>query len=71
MRRDVGMLSDLLRLWPDLERDPEHAFAQLSIRHKALLLRILYERVELEGTGHGNGRRLKVVSCVPRSPRAV
>lgn len=50
---------------PQLTADPVSTLRQLGASRQGFLVRSLFRRIELEGSGHGNGRRVRVVRWKP------
>ena len=65
-RVDAELAVSLIRCAADFERDPSGEVAQLNANARAFLARALFDRIELLGAGHGNGRVIRVASLVPR-----
>jgi hypothetical protein len=74
-RLTVSHADAIITQAPQLVSDPVATLRQLGIAHQGFLVRALYSKVELEGTGHGNGRKMRAVwwqlnHLPPRSDRS-
>jgi hypothetical protein len=62
-RLAVRVARELITRAPQLMADPIATLRQLGPAHEEFCVRALFSVVELEGTGHGNGRIVRVVTC--------
>ncbi|HLZ29086.1 MAG TPA: hypothetical protein VKV73_17360 [Chloroflexota bacterium] len=61
-RRTARLAGGLITRAPQLTADPIATVSMLGTADQGFLARALFKKIELEGTGHGNGRKVQVVA---------
>ena len=61
-RLTVRLADGLITRAPHLTADPIATLCLLGTAEQGFLARALFNKIELEGTGHGNGRKVRVVA---------
>jgi hypothetical protein len=60
-RLELRLADGIAAAVPQLVANPVATLRQLGLAHQGFFVRALFRVIELEGTGHGNGRNVRVV----------